>query len=203
MRNTIDERKHATLSRQTVKLNALTSRPHAPQPCHHGYVPLPDWRPTRTTNTHFPRCNSPTPAHDLALRSTSFLNPWAPQPTHTAHTSQPPIHSPTSTAHTLHHQHSIGQLYDPTRAYPPEADSALQTEYTLKLPVVRSQRAESALLPGAAVQQRHSKDTPIAHQSRYLLVGSRKGSPRADVALAVQRQPAPLRWDVLRIGGPD
>jgi hypothetical protein len=30
MRITIDGRKHAALSRQTVKLNELTSSPHAP-----------------------------------------------------------------------------------------------------------------------------------------------------------------------------
>ena len=36
----------------------------------------------------------------------------------TTHTSQPPIHSPTSTAHTLHHQHPIGQPYNPTQTHP-------------------------------------------------------------------------------------
>jgi hypothetical protein len=170
MRITIDERKHAALSRQMVKLNALTSSPHAPQPCHHGYVPLPNGRPTRTTNTHFQGCNSPTPAHDLALRSTSFLNPWAPQPTH-----HNPHFTTTNPFPHQHRAHTPPQTPNRPTLQPHsnpsgQADSALKTEYPLKLPVVRSQHAESALLPGAAVQQRHSKDTPMAHQSRYLLV---------------------------------
>ena len=89
MKITIGEWKHAALSRQTVKLNALTSSPHAPQPCHHGYAPLPNWRPTRTTSTHFPRCqfthSSPPP------RATA--NP-IPQPTGTTtHTPQPALHN--------------------------------------------------------------------------------------------------------------
>ena len=51
-----------------------------------------------------------------------------------------------------------------------QADSALKPEFTLKLPVVRSQHAENAPLPGAVAQQGHIKDTPMAHQSRYLLL---------------------------------
>ena len=176
---------------------------HAPQPCHQRYAPLPNWRSTRTTNTHFPRCNSPLQPATQHYGQPNSSTHWHHNPHTTTLTSQPPIHSPTSTAHTLHHQHPIGQPYNPTQTPSGQADSALQTEYTHKLPVVRSQHAESALLPGAAVQQRHSKDTPMAHQRPLFIGGSRKGSPRADVALAVQRQPAPLRWDVLRIGGPD
>ena len=45
--------KHAALSRQTVKLNALTSSPPAPQPCHHGYALLPNWRPSHHQHTLF------------------------------------------------------------------------------------------------------------------------------------------------------
>src|SRR6202051_3807016 len=118
MRITIDESKHAALSRQTVKLNAPTSSPHAPRPCHHVYAPRPHRCPTRTTSTHFPRCNSPMPTATPRFRP-SFLNPLAPQPTHTTtNPSQPPIHSPTSTAHTLHHQHPVGQPYNPTQTHP-------------------------------------------------------------------------------------
>src|SRR5712691_12571286 len=119
MRITINERKHAALSRQTVRLKALTSSPPAPQPCHHGYAPLPNWRPTRTTNTHFSGCQF---THsNPPLRATANL---IPQPTGTTtphtttHTSQPSIRSPTSTAHTLHHQHPTGQPYNRTQTHP-------------------------------------------------------------------------------------
>ena len=142
----------------------------------------------------------------LARQPTQFLNrlgttTLTPQPSLHNHQSSPPPHGahtppPTPNRPTLQpHSNPSGQ-----------ADSALKTEYTFKLPVVRSQHVESALLPGAAVQQRHSKDTAKTRQRRIkaaICWCSRKGSPRADVALAVQRQPAPLRWDVLRIGGPD
>src|SRR4029077_15731315 len=112
MRITINERKHAALSRQTVKLNALTSSQHAPQPCHHGYAPLPNWRPTRTTNTHFSGSQF-TPSNP-PLRAPANLIPQPPgTPPHTTtHPSQPPIHPPTSTAHTPHHQHPTGQPYN-------------------------------------------------------------------------------------------
>src|ERR1700726_1385414 len=88
MRITINERKHAALSRQTVKLNALTSSPHAPQPCHHGYAPLPNWRPTHTTNTHFSgyqftHSNPPLRATaDLIPQPTGTTTPHT--PTHTS-----------------------------------------------------------------------------------------------------------------------
>jgi hypothetical protein len=96
MRITINVRKHAALSRQTVKLNALTSSPHAPQPCHHGYVPLPNWRPTRTTSTHFPALQFAHADRHSALQANlpqpTGTTTHTPQPT--THTSQPPIHSP-------------------------------------------------------------------------------------------------------------
>jgi hypothetical protein len=81
MRITINVRKHAALSRQTVKLNALTSSAHAPQPCHHGYALLPNWRPLAPPTHTFRATNSPTPAHDLAL------------PNSTTHTLQPTLHN--------------------------------------------------------------------------------------------------------------
>ena len=123
MRITINERKHAALSRQTVKLNALTSSPHAPQPCHHGYAPLPNWRPTRTTNTHFPRCNSPTPVRHPALRPTQFLIHWHYNPHTTTLTSQPPIHSPHQYRHT---PHTNNQSANPTTPLKPRQDKPIQ-----------------------------------------------------------------------------
>ena len=84
-----------------------------------------------------------------------------------------------------------------------QADSAHQTENSLKLPVVGSQHTESEILPGAAVQQRNGKDTPMACQRASFLNTFRRGSQRADVALAGRHRRALLRWDVPRIGGPD
>jgi hypothetical protein len=134
----------------------------------------------------------------------SFLNPLAPQPTHTTtHTSQPPIHSPTSTAHTLHQPTPNRPALQPHSNPSGQADSAHQTENSLKLPVVGSQHTESEILPGAAVQQRNSKDTPMACQRASFLNTFRRGSQRADVALAGRHRRALLRWDVPRIGGPD
>ncbi len=200
MRITINERKHAALSRQTVKLNALTSSPHAPQPCHHGYAPLPNWRPTRTTNTHFSATNSPTPIRHGQPNSS----------THWHH--NPPHHNPHfTTINPFPHQHGP-HTPPPTPNRPTlqphsnpsgQADSAHQTENSLKLPVVGSQHTESEILPGAAVQQRNGKDTPMACQRASFLNTFRRGSQRADVALAGRHRRALLRWDVPRIGGPD
>ena len=203
MRITINESERAALSRQTVKLNALTSSPHAPQPCHHGYAPLPNWRPTRTTNTHFSdyqftHANPP-------LRATPNL---IPQPTGTT----PPHTNPHfTTTNPFPHQHgaytppptpnrpTLQRHSNPSR----QADSAHQTENSLKLPVVGSQHAEPEILPEAAVQQRNGKDTPMACQRASFLNTLRRGSQRADVALAGRHRRALLRWDVPRIGGPD
>ena len=181
--------------RQTVKLNALTSSPHAPQPCHQGYAPLPNWRSTPTptslpihppqpATSRYGQPNSTT--HTLHNPHFTTTNPFPHQ--HGAHTPPPTPNRPTLQPHS-----------NPSR----QADSAHQTENSLKLPVVGSQPTEPEILPGAAVQQRNGKDTPMAHQRASFLNAIRRGSLRADVALAVRRQRALLRWDVPRIGGPD
>ena len=107
------EETHRTTS-LGVMLNVLASSPHAPQPCHHCYAPRPHWRPTRTTSTQFPHNQFTHSRRHLARRPTQFLNPLGT----TTLTSQPPIQSPPSTAHTLHHQHLIGQPYNLTRTHP-------------------------------------------------------------------------------------
>jgi hypothetical protein len=137
---------------------------HALRPRRQRYAPLPNWRSTRTTSTHFPRCNSLTPARHPAHGQPNSSTHWHYNPHTTTRISQRPIHFPHQHPHTPHHQHPIGQPHNPTQTPSGQADSALQTEYTHKLPVVRSQHAERALLPGAAVHQRNGKDTPMAHQ---------------------------------------
>ena len=135
--------------------------------------------PALRTTTQLASPLAPPPGHTLPVlqithsslppstTANPIPHPLAPQPTHhNPHfTTTNPFPSPVP-AHTPH-QHPIGQPHNPTQTPSGQADSALQTEYTHKLPVVRSQDAESALLPGAAVHQRHGKGTPMARQSRY------------------------------------
>lgn len=165
MRITSDERKNAALSTP----NSEAQRAHLKSA--RATTASPRLRTTTqlafhsTPNTHFPRYQ--------------FTHP-SPQPRATVNLIPQPTHSTTqhfTTTNPFPHQHGA-HTPPPTPNRPTlqphsnpsgQADSALQTEYTLKLPVVGSQHAESALLPGAAVQQRRSKDTPMAHQSRYLL----------------------------------
>ena len=130
--------------------------------------------------------------------------PTGTQPTHTTtHTSQPPIHSPTSTAAHTPPPTPNRPTLQPHSSPSGQADSAHKTENSLKLPVVGSQHTESEILPGAAVQQRNSKDTPMMCQRASFLNTFRRGSQRADVALAGRHRRALLWWDVPRIGGPD
>ena len=162
---TIEDRKPAALSRQTVKLNALTSSPHAPQPCHHSHSSASHACHQHTLSALL--IHRPQPA-TFALRPTQFLSPLAPQPTHhNPHftTTNPfPLPTPAHTPPPTPNRPTLQPHSNPSG----QADSALQTGYTLKLPVVRSQHAESALLPGAAAQQRNGKDTPMARQRASL-----------------------------------
>lgn len=128
------------------------------------YAPLPNW-PLHSHHQHTSRAA----IHRLQPDTQHYGQPNSSPAGATTHTPQPSLHNHQSIPLTSTGTHppptSNRPTPQPTQTPSGQADSALQTEYTHKLPVVRSQHAESALLPGAAVHQRHSKGTPMAHQN--------------------------------------
>ena len=124
----------------------------------------------------------PNPRHGPANSALYFPRP--PDPTTLNPLSNP--HGDT------HQNHPTCRPHNPHSSPARRTEIALQTGYSHKLPVVRSQCIEPATLARTTAQQRHGKDTPMARQ-RLLWKWVRRGSQRADVALAVRHQPALIR----------
>src|SRR5712691_969751 len=145
MRITINERKHAALSRKTAsstRLPQVRRRHNRVTTATHDYpIGVPLAPPTHTFRATNSPLQSATPRHGQPNSSTHWhhnphtttINPLPHQ--HGAHTPPPTPNRPTLQPHST----PSGQ-----------ADSAHQTENSLKLPVVGSQHTESEILPGAA-----------------------------------------------------
>ena len=164
---------------------------------HHYPIGVPLAPPAHTSRAAIRPCRPPLRASGQPSSTHWHHNPHTPQPTLHNHQSIPPparrTHSTTNT-----------QSANPTTPLKPIRTGRFSPpDRKQPQPVVGSQHTESEILPDAAVQQRNGKDTPMACQRASFLNTFRRGSQRADVALAGRHRRALLRWDVPRIGGPD